>query len=117
MRHMDDRRNDAPPPAPCFAVADEQTIAEQRRQAMPHLRALPLETVVMLDKSGSDRVWAVAHEQRSREQASGKHLPLEAPVFPNREKIAPRQTQRGERRQRPRRPVGIRWNELVHGLR
>jgi len=63
---MDDRRHDLSTAAPGVAVADEQAVAEERRQAMPHLRAFPLETVVMFDKSAGDGVRAVTDEQCPR---------------------------------------------------
>src|SRR5205814_3958410 len=91
MRDMNDRRYNAPPAPPRLAVADEQPVAEERRQPVAHLRALALEAVVMFDKGRSDRIRAVADEERARQQASRKHLPLEGALLPDCEEVAPRQ--------------------------
>src|SRR5258708_9338434 len=102
---MDDGRDDAPPAPPGIAVADEQTVAEERRQPMAHLRALALEAIVMFDKGRGDCIRAVADEQRARQHAGRKYLPLEATFFPDCEEIAPRETQCRKRRERLRRPL------------
>src|SRR5947207_138995 len=114
MRDMDYRRYNSPPAPPCLAVADEQPVAEKRRQPVAHLRALALETVVMFDKGRGDGIRAVADEQRARQHAGRKHLPFEGTLFPDCKKVAPRQTQCRKRRERLLRPVGKGRNEVVH---
>jgi hypothetical protein len=83
MRGVHDWRDDPPPASPGLAVAYEQAVAEQRGEAMPHLRAFPFEAVVVFDKRAGDRIGAIAHQQLSRQQPAGEYFPLEAPFFPN----------------------------------
>src|SRR4051812_43792285 len=114
---MNGRRNNRTPAPPGFSVTDEQPVPEQRRQPIPHLRAFSLETVVTIYKGVGDRVRAVANEHPSREETAREHLPLEASIFPDREEVAPGQTQSGESRKRLQRPLGVWRNEIVHRLR
>src|SRR4051794_16350993 len=104
---MNGRRNNRTPPPPGCSVADEQPVPEQRRQPIPHLRAFSLKTVVTFYKGAGDRVRAVADEHPSREDAARKHLPLEASIFPDCEKVAPGQAQSGESGKRLQRPLGV----------
>jgi hypothetical protein len=87
-RGMHDRRDDAAPLLPGLAIADEQPVAEERREGMTHLRRLAFETVVQRNESLRHRLRAVAHEQLAVEDPGGKELVLEAFLVEHSEKVA-----------------------------
>jgi hypothetical protein len=93
---MHDRGDDPSPPLPRVALADEQAIAQKRRQCVPHLRAFTCKTLVPADEGVLDGVGAVAHEQHAREHPRRKEFPRETPLFPNREHVLARKAQGGE---------------------
>src|SRR6202142_645172 len=82
-RNMHNGRDDAPSLAPGFAVADEQPVAEQRREREAHLRRLAFEAGVFLAEDELDRIRAVAEESLAHENLRPGKLELESIFFPH----------------------------------